>query len=542
MRLSAILPSQSVPDRTFSRWLNPSIPSSLVEVDVSFAPANSFSATLIQEGWGALLLEANPIFQAHLSEKWKAIAQVQCRGLSASLPSVSVPEARLIADVLTESGIPAEFGLLILNRLERRLPIIEHLHASGFRPWLIALKDDGEPSEQRSAIYMPLSAKGYLFAGTEQEFSLWTRLSSMVQTPSSPLHTIPGMVQAEGAKAFFDTPTSESRFSLAGHIELKVSGWAFLEEQQPTSSLVYVEMLDLRTGRVEYVPATRFPRLDVARHFDNPALLMSGFQANVPLEALHPNGLRLRVVQCTDQKIYLSSAEITIDRGLENFELTARQGLAKKFLRGSGVEIGALQKKLELPPTCKVRYVDRMSIPDLLDHYPEFKNVPLQAPDIVDNGERLGKISANSLDFVVANHFFEHSENPIQTLKNLLRVLRCFGILFMAVPDKRYTFDAERPSTPFDVLRQTYQSGERSDRSALYGEWVELVEMNTGPERDRRAKELMLGGYSIHFNVWSADEIISFLIQAREEFTLPFKISSTVCSDNETIVILERTN
>ncbi|MBV9155889.1 MAG: methyltransferase domain-containing protein, partial [Acidobacteriaceae bacterium] len=177
----------------------------------------------------------------------------------------------------------------------------------------------------------------------------------------------------------------------------------------------------------------------------------------------------------------------------------------------------------------------------LTHHYPELGELPLQAPDLIDDGEHLDTIAENSLDFVVANHFFEHSENPIRTLENLLRVLKPSGVLFMAIPDKRYTFDAERPSTAFATLRSTYKTGVRPDRLELYREWVQLCEMNRTSWEDR-FNCLLNENYSIHFNVWSADELLAFLIEARQEFNLPFQILSAVCSDNETIVLLERTS
>ncbi len=90
-----------------------------------------------------------------------------------------------------------------------------------------------------------------------------------------------------------------------------------------------------------------------------------------------------------------------------------------------------------------------MPLPDLLAHYPELIGQPLQAPDMIDDGETLSTIDSASQDFVIANHFLEHCENPIQTLRNFLRVLKDGGILYMAVPDKRFTFDVDRPVTTY---------------------------------------------------------------------------------------------
>jgi SAM-dependent methyltransferase len=502
-----------------------------VAVETSEGPANSFLNHLLDEGWRALLLESNQALCGHLQDKWKEAPQIDC---------VSFDPGNSLGGVIKESGIPGELGLLILNSPERRSELIDELKQAGFEACLIAVKDATEPSIERSPLYQFLIGHGYRFAGTQQQFSLWTRTQTSLDSGEALRSEFPGPVCTDPAMVCFDAASNQNRVGAAGHLEVEVSGWAILDPSQPVPPHVYAEMTDVRTGQTEYITAARFPRLDVSRHFNNPDLLMSGFEASIPMGSLHPNGLRIRIIQGDGQNYYSSPSELTIDRGFEDFEKTARQGLARKFLRGSGVEIGALQRKLQLPSGCSIRYIDRMLLADLFEHYPEMRQYPLQAPDLVDNGEQLATIAESSLDFLVANHFFEHSENPIKTMKNFLRVLKPHGILFMAVPDKRYTFDSQRPSTNFATIRAAYQSGVRPDRTHLYREWVELAEMNTGPESESRIAALLQENYSIHFNVWSADELLSFLLQARQEFALPFNISSVVCSDNETIVLLER--
>jgi len=503
----------------------------LVEAGASAGPVNPFSTHLLEEGWRGLLLEQDAAVFSHLKDRWKIHSGVQCI-LQGSQP---------LTDLLLNAETPADFGVLILNRSGEIVSALLDLESSVFRPKVIALQDEGEGAELRSSRYSILVKLGYLFAGAEQTFSLWSLSAGEIEPDQGVrLAKLPGMLDERLGITCFDTPTSEASYAAAGHLDLEVGGWAFLEESQSVPPLVYIEMTDLRTGEVSYSPASRYPRMDVALHFGNSNLLMSGFQGVVSMRHPHSNGLRLRVIQSQGEKHYLSPSELRIERGLKEYEQTARQGLAQKFLRGSGVEIGALQRKLELPASCKVRYVDRMGMADLLHHYPELRGMPLQSPDIVDDGERLETLMAGALDFVIANHFFEHSENPVQTLVNLFRVLKPQGILFMAVPDKRYTFDSSRPSTSFESLKRTYQSGERSDKRALYDEWVEFVERNESDKRAERADELYKTKYSIHFNVWTADELLVFLIRVRHELGIRFHISSAVCSDNETILLLEK--
>ena len=75
---------------------------------------------------------------------------------------------------------------------------------------------------------------------------------------------------------------------------------------------------------------------------------------------------------------------------------------------------------------------------DLRRHYPELNDLPLVNVNIVDDGEKLTAFEPNSQDFIIANHFLEHTQDPIGTVRRHLEVLRPDGVLYMAVPDRRF--------------------------------------------------------------------------------------------------------
>ncbi len=100
--------------------------------------------------------------------------------------------------------------------------------------------------------------------------------------------------------------------------------------------------------------------------------------------------------------------------------------------------------------------------------------------DVIDDGEKLVTFENDSVDFVIANHFLEHTEDPIGTLKNFLRVLRPGGKIFMAIPDMRFTFDKNRARTPLAHLIRDHEQGGESSRREHYREWVTLVEPHFG--------------------------------------------------------------
>src|SRR5215469_14170597 len=194
---------------------------------------------------------------------------------------------------------------------------------------------------------------------------------------------------------------------------LALRGWAFSDKGEAVPDTVFVELFSECTTETEVVDARRTMRRDVADHFGDPGLMFSGFAADVSMGAFRYGRYAVHLVQ---RRLGITFRLENILRVVvlpETYESAARSGLARKFLRGNGIEIGALQRKLLVPLGCTIQYVDRMNLEELRSHYPELDGVSLQAPDVIDDGEKLARFGHNSLDFVVANHFIEHCENPI---------------------------------------------------------------------------------------------------------------------------------
>jgi SAM-dependent methyltransferase len=217
-----------------------------------------------------------------------------------------------------------------------------------------------------------------------------------------------------------------------------------------------------------------------------------------------------------------------------------RRRLAAQFLHGQGLEIGALHLPLPAPRGVRVRYVDRMDVAGLRREYPELRSYDLVEVDVVDDGERLASIGDGSVDFVIANHFIEHTEDPIATLHSHSRVLRPGGVLFLAVPDKRRSFDVERPVTPLAHVVRDFTEGPAWSRREHFEEWVRSVEHT--PERDVTARSgaLQAEGYSIHFHVWDPAAFAELLVHARAEQGVPLALEALVPVRHEFIAILRR--
>jgi SAM-dependent methyltransferase len=223
--------------------------------------------------------------------------------------------------------------------------------------------------------------------------------------------------------------------------------------------------------------------------------------------------------------------------------LDARGEFAARYLSGQGLEVGPLHLPLALPAHARARYVDRMPVEKLREEYPELAGWKLTPVDVIDDGEALTTIAPESQDFIVANHFLEHTEDPIGTIGTHLGKLRPGGVLFYAVPDKRYTFDFRREPTPLEHMLADHEQGPERSRREHYDEWARLVVTEDGEsdeQRESRARRLEAERYSIHMHVWTQAEFLALLLAARERLGDSFEIEAAARQGIEVVVVLRK--
>jgi SAM-dependent methyltransferase len=225
----------------------------------------------------------------------------------------------------------------------------------------------------------------------------------------------------------------------------------------------------------------------------------------------------------------------------EKWDISRREMLAALFLRGEGIEIGALDFPLQIPADARAKYVDRMSMEELKATFPYLETV--KGPDIVDDGEKLSKIPNSSQDFVIANHFIEHCQDPIGTIKTFLRVLRPGGLLYMAVPDKRFTFDVDRPSTTFEHLLRDHTEGPSWSRLDHFREAITVYGGATDPAEIERCVDFEMNkvGHT-HFHVWSQEDMFTFVgaLKTRAELDIEVEAFVTNHDRGEGIFIIRK--
>ena len=223
-----------------------------------------------------------------------------------------------------------------------------------------------------------------------------------------------------------------------------------------------------------------------------------------------------------------------------------------KHLHGEGFELGALCDPLDISHAGRVRsikYVDRYGKGQLLKLFPELhgrKEEVVEADYLCDLTHGLTTFESSSVDFIVANHLIEHLPDPIGLLKEIWRVLKVGGICYLGVPDKRFTFDRDRPNTTLSHLRDDHRRKIRHVEDHHLEEFLRLCDRIPLP-RDASALKRHLSRHrerSIHVHVWTFPAFVQFLMYVTVRYA-PFAFIDVSAPANnpqrEMIFILEKT-
>jgi SAM-dependent methyltransferase len=218
-----------------------------------------------------------------------------------------------------------------------------------------------------------------------------------------------------------------------------------------------------------------------------------------------------------------------------------RRFVADQYCVGAGLEIGALHRPFPVPAAARMRYADSFDTETLVRLWsPEVDGQTVVPVDLVTDATTLAGVDDRSFDFVVASHVVEHLEDPIRSVISLLRVVRPGGIVLILLPDRRHTFDANRPATPIAHIVRDYCAGPTWSQRAHFDEWVNIVEGLRGDAARARADALQAQHYPIHFHVWTPMEFTAALADISELSSIPFEIDLVKASPPEAIWALRR--
>ena len=219
-----------------------------------------------------------------------------------------------------------------------------------------------------------------------------------------------------------------------------------------------------------------------------------------------------------------------------------REDIAGIYLKGAGIEIGALNAPLKVPSSATVKYVDRLSLPELRKEFPELASKKLADVHIIDDGEKLLSVSDSTQDFVIGNHFIEHCENPVEAFRNMLRVLRIGGVIYLSIPDKRYTFDVDRPVTSTEHILKDYEQGPVQSRRGHCEEWARLVDKTPEAQVEGRIAQLLRNETNLHYHyhVWTQTEILEMVLSLKKTCGFNFEVELFYKNGQEAILILRK--
>ncbi len=211
--------------------------------------------------------------------------------------------------------------------------------------------------------------------------------------------------------------------------------------------------------------------------------------------------------------------------------------LAQKYLRGSGIEIGAMASPSFRPLGASIKYVDL----DFelawkkAERDEEHRDEIIIEPDIVDDAQFLKKIGDDQLDFVVAYHVLEHVPRTLEAIGNWIRVVRSGGHILMAVPDMRFTRDRHRQLTTTEHFLHDYEEGpECSEAEHFRDIAINVYELTTEEEIEEYRRRTP----TPHYHVWDLWSFIRFLELVHQVFAEKVELLEVGLNHEEDICAL----
>ena len=218
----------------------------------------------------------------------------------------------------------------------------------------------------------------------------------------------------------------------------------------------------------------------------------------------------------------------------------ARDLLSLIYLSGNGVEIGALHNPSLVQDYEKIQYIDYISQQEQQEIYPDLTFTALNNFTI-DDGEVLNNVDNNSINFIIANHFLEHTRNPIGVLRNHLRKIKKGGCLFYTIPNSEYSFDKMRPITSFQHLVMDDMFGPEISERAHYLEFVMYVDgLVDKNDIENHATTLKNMDNRIHFHVWNSIAAWEFFKNTQGYLDNTFNFELFVDDEKELVAILRK--
>lgn len=134
-----------------------------------------------------------------------------------------------------------------------------------------------------------------------------------------------------------------------------------------------------------------------------------------------------------------------------------------------GLELGPYNQPMVMKSEGNIKYLDFLTKEQLLAlNGPEHLQEAIPETDYVVSDIHYADHVKEKFDYVIANHVGEHAPNFIKFFHDLSNLLKPMGTLFVALPDKKFTFDKYRTDTALShFLYEYYQNVDEISKEHL---------------------------------------------------------------------------
>lgn len=220
----------------------------------------------------------------------------------------------------------------------------------------------------------------------------------------------------------------------------------------------------------------------------------------------------------------------------------------------TGVELGPLDRPLVRRGDGDILYADHLSTEGLARKYaghaaagPRARGALVEVDLVLENQTLAQALGARGpVDYIVASHVIEHLPDVIGWLKDCAEALREDGLLFLAVPDMRFTFDRGRSlTTTGDLVGAHLAGATRPSAAQVYEHFAKAMQVDAeavwtgratrfplfaghgpeaGLEQARRVHETG-GMIDVHCSVFTPDSFTAVLGEIIALGLVPFAFS-----------------
>ncbi|MCC5617187.1 class I SAM-dependent methyltransferase [Nostoc sp. CHAB 5836] len=201
----------------------------------------------------------------------------------------------------------------------------------------------------------------------------------------------------------------------------------------------------------------------------------------------------------------MESAQNMITR--VDYQLNRLQFLKKlvNLENSEGLEIGACDLPTVSKGVGKCEFADFRSAEEIVDLWNLPREAVMPVKYILQRDSKVHLQIDKKFDFVVLCHVIEHIPNVIGYILDLHNLLKPGGLIIIACPDKRITFDASRPSTTIEHLLDDYYNNRN------YPSLEHILEFAKAASDDLRQKSIESPK---EFYRWGCDNFESGLADA----------------------------